>query len=110
MPALIGNVGEREIVIDLNPTGALTIQAASIRAKIGKIFVSGTAGASSAPLVLRRSVITTGPIIFKLKGTLNVEYTVDLAFDGNPPNVDGLFVDALGTAWLADSVMIIYLR
>ena len=104
-----GNFGERVIELDLNsPITARIIRAAPQVVKITKIVINGTAGASgvNGTLTLNKES-ATGATVWKLQPANNevirLEEDVDIL-------CNGLYMEALTTAWVAGSSMLIYTR
>lgn len=104
-----GNLGERDIVIDLSVTGARTIRDAATGnwVKIKKISLSGKTGASAQAVILRFEAAATGPIIWNLLGTAATEYNIDAPFPKEAPVVKGLYLDNITNAWTSGSFLII---
>lgn len=103
-----GNFGERDIFLDLTAVPAARVIRASPphHVKINGIRINGTAGAAIGHIILRKQS-ATGPIIFELIVAASSVHDGTFAIHGGPI-VDGLFMDSVGTAWLAESHMIIH--
>ena len=106
MAGLDGAVGKRDIYIDLNTATARTIRAATQGTRISEIRINGTAGSGESNVVLRQDVASTGDIMFKLLAPSGSGH--DGTFSVARMWTRGLFMDALTTAWVAGSHMIIH--
>jgi len=100
-----GALGSRQIFIDLTVVGARTIRDATNGVKIGEIRIQGTAGAGTSDIILREDVATTGGIVFKLAAAAGSDH--DGTFSADRMWTRGLFMDLIGSAWVAGSHMII---
>ncbi len=105
-----GSFNVREIEIDLvTPTTARVIRAANTTSPtivhIKHVIISGTSGATNGIIVLRKES-ASGPRVLTVtpgvSGIISSHFHLDT--EGN-----GLYMDAQTTAWLAGSMMIIYL-
>lgn len=104
-----GPFGAREILVDLTVTGARVLRNATKAevVKIETVQIAGDPGASGSDIVLR-SESASGPIFFKFDspgaGIRNEE------FIGPAGPINGLYLDNIGTGWVAGAVMVIRTR
>jgi hypothetical protein len=108
-----GNFGERDIVLDLNdPITARTLRAATQVVKVVGITINGNAPTtgSQGNIVLRKELVSTGPIVWELLPTTNQQVNAHFDMPGQDGRIyNGLFMDAMTTnGWDAGSVMIIH--
>lgn len=107
-----GPFGARDILINLNaPITARIIRTAEAGditrfVKINGIRINGVAGAGTGDIVLRAES-ATGPIVFKLLAPNGSAHDGTFFVPGNPV-IKGLYMDAVGTAWVDGAVMIIH--
>lgn len=104
-----GSYAKKAIYIDLTLAGARTIRTSST--SICSIRINGTTGAGTGDIVLRESAAGSGNVVFRLIGTSGTSFEGNMDMGANCYSAtDGLFMDALGTAWGSGSFMTIYSR
>jgi len=101
-----GLYGLREIVIDLNTTGAREIKKTPELIAIKAILVMGASGAGAGNIVLREDN-ASGDVKFRFINVNSASYTFTFTPE-KPIWCRGLYMDAIGTAWATPATMIIY--
>lgn len=104
-----GSFGARDIFLDLNATPAARVIRDATKnhwVKIRGIRINGVAGASAGDIILHGEG-AAGPTIFTLLAAASSPHDGTFFVHGNPI-IKGLYMESVGTAWLAGATMVIH--
>ena len=114
MSALVTDDSEKQVAIDLTTTDELAIRE-NLTCRLVKIWISGTINGDGTIVLHKHSI--SGPVVFQLEANTAAatRFAIDVDYLGSAIGKEssvvsgkGFFIEELGAAWAAGSVMILY--